>query len=81
MEDYIEILINELEEQWSGLLGREYFLQKARADRVAEVFLDTLTEKQHALFLVYEEQRNAAEAFRESCMTRQAFLLAREIFR
>lgn len=81
MEDYINILLRELEEQWCDLLGGKYYLQKARADRAAEAFLDTLTAGQHKLFLIYGEERNAAAAVRESCMTRQVFLLAREIFR
>lgn len=81
MEDYIDILFRELEEQWSDLLGGEYFLQKAREDYAEQALLDTLTEEQQKLFLIYEEQRNAASVFRESGMTRQAFLLAREIFR
>lgn len=81
MEDYIEILLNELEEQWSALLGEEYFLQKARENRAERALMDTLTEEQNELFLVCGEQRNIAAVFRESHMTRQAFLLAREIFR
>ena len=81
MEDYIEILLNELEEQWAALLGEEYFLQKARENHVTKEFLDTLTAEQNELFLIYEEQRNTSTILWESHMTRQAFLLAREIFR
>lgn len=81
MEDYISILLRELEDQWLECLGREYFLQKAQKDRAAKALLDTLTEEQRALFLVYEEQRNTAEVLREEGINRQVFLLAREIFR
>ncbi len=81
MEDYIEILLNEMGERWSEYLSREYYFQKDQEDRAMEALLETLTEEQRTLFLRYEEHRNAAGVFYNSCMTRQAFLLAREIFR
>ena len=42
---------------------------------------DSLTAGQRKLFLAYEEARNAAEGASEDAFARQAFLLAREVYR
>lgn len=81
MEDYIDILLNEMEEHWADFLGGAYFLQKARRDHAEQALLDSLSEAQTDLFLSYEEQQNAAVLLREEAMTRRAFLLAKEIYR
>ena len=41
----------------------------------------TFTEEQKKLFLVYEDARNACAGASEDAYARQAFLLAKEIFR
>lgn len=81
MENYIEILIGELGEHWTDILTGEYFLEKTREDHAEAALMKTLTKTQRDLFMIYEEHRNAAASLRESAMARQAFLMAREIFR
>lgn len=80
MEDYIAVLLDEMEEHWVDFMGGEYFLQKAREKEAEEALMDALSESQRDLFLSYEERQNAAAALREDAMTRRAFLLAREIY-
>ena len=41
----------------------------------------TLSEQQTKLLLTYEAEKNAAASISEDIFARQAFLLAREIFR
>ena len=81
MENYISILLTELKDHWVDFLGGEYFLQKARKNHAEERLRETLSESQTDLFLTYEEQQNAAAALREDAIARQAFLLAKEIYR
>ncbi len=81
MEDYIDILLTSFGEQWTDFLSGDYFLAKARLDNAEEALQKTLSESQIKLFLSYEEHRNAVAVYREACMTRQAFLLAKEIYR
>ena len=70
MDDYITVLLDEMEEHWSEFMNGPYFLEEARKKQAARALMDALTEAQTELFLAYEE-----------VMTRQAFLLAREMFR
>ena len=81
MEDYIQILLNAIDEHWVDFLGGEYFLQKARKEHAEQSLLETLSESQMDLFLAYEERQNATAVFREEALARQAFLLAKEIYR
>lgn len=78
MEDYITVLLEELEEHWVDFVDGAYFLEKARKERA---LMESLTESQMDLFLSYEERQNAAATLWEEAMVRRAFLLAREIFR
>lgn len=80
MEDYIDILLNEMEEHWADFLDGTYFLQRNREIHAERALRETLSKAQSELFLSYEEQRNAAEVLRERAITRRAFLLAREIY-
>ena len=81
MRDYIDVLLNELEEQWVTFLDGEYFLQKARSDHAEKALQETFSESQAELFIAYEEQHNAMAVIYEAAMARQAFLLAKEIYR
>ena len=81
MDDYIAVLLNEMEEHWSEFMNGSYFLEEARKKQAARALMDALTEAQTELFLAYEERQSALAVLREEVMTRQAFLLAREMFR
>ena len=52
--------------------------QEAQA---ADALCDTLSPEQRKLFLAYEAARNACASASEDAYARQAFLLAREIYR
>ncbi|MGI5987396.1 MAG: hypothetical protein ACOX7M_04580 [Dysosmobacter sp.] len=52
-----------------------------REAAAAEALTASLTGEQRALFLAFEESRNASAAAYQEALARQAFLLAREIFR
>ena len=69
--DYIKILLEALEEQISPSLGEPYY----------QALRETLSETQHKLFLAYEEHGNARSSIYQEILSRQAFLLAREIYR
>ena len=49
--------------------------------RRGEALRNTLSPEQRRLFLRYEEAHNALASVSEEIFARQAFLLAREIFR
>ena len=81
MQDYIDVLLCHLAERRQNALSGEYFSLQAREQQALNALLDSLTAGQRKLFLAYEEARNAAEGASEDAFARQAFLLAREIFR
>lgn len=84
MEDYITILLEALEECDREYLGGAYFAQSAQAMEAMEAMETlekTFSHEQKALFQDYEEKQNAADDTRGRALTRQAFLLAREIYR
>ena len=81
MENYIDILLASFEEQWVDFLSRDYYLERARLENAEEALWQTLSESQIELFLSYEGHRNAVAFHRETCTTRQAFLLAKELYR
>lgn len=78
MEDYIEILLEALEEHDREYPGGEYFAQSGQA---METLDKTFSREQKKLFQDYEEKQNAADSTGRMALARQAFLLAREIFR
>ena len=80
-KDYIAILIDHLNEQRLSCAGKEYFLSRKREGMALEALSATLNEEQHTLLLRYEAEKNAAASVSEEILARQAFLLAREIFR
>ena len=81
MDDYIAVLLDEMEEHWSDFMDGAYFLEEQQRKQAAQALIDTLSESQMDLFLSYEERQNAVAVLREESMTRQAFLLAREMYR
>ena len=81
MEDYLTVLLNDLEDQASAFLPGGYYLALHRESAAAEALTASLTKPQHALFLAFEDARNASAAAYQEALARQAFLLAREIYR
>lgn len=81
MRDYIDVLLDELSDSRLSVLGHEYFLQQQREYLATEALSDTLSEEQQKLFMSYEEEHNACAAMRMDSFARQAFLLAKEIYR
>lgn len=81
MEDYLTVLLNDLEDHASAFLPGGYYLALHRESAAAEALAATFTQEQHALFDVFEDARNASAAAYQEALARQAFLLAREIYR
>lgn len=81
MDDYITVLLHDLEDHASAFLPSAYYMAIHREAAAAEVLAAALTEEQRALFDAFEEQRNASAAAYQEALARQAFLLAREIYR
>nr|WP_326127622.1 hypothetical protein [uncultured Oscillibacter sp.] len=81
MEDYIEILLEALEEHDREYLGGEYFAQSGQAMEAMETLDKTFSREQKKLFQDYEEKQNAVDSTGRMALARQAFLLAKEIYR
>ena len=81
MEDYIQILLDYLTERREASLGWNHRLQSDRVLQAMEALEETLTDSQKKLFAAYEDTRDEADAAGEMALARQAFLLAREIYR
>ena len=81
MQDYIDILLSHLSSARQNALPAESFPLQVREQQALNALLDSLTAGQRKLFLAYEEARNAAEGASEDAFARQAFLLAREVYR
>ena len=81
MEDYINVLLETLEEHDREYLGWEYFAQTEQAMEAMETLDKTFSREQRELFQDYEEKQNAADDMRGRALTRQIFLLAKEIYR
>ena len=81
MQDYIDVLLCHLSSARQSSLPGEYFPLQVREQQALNALLDSLTAGQRKLFLAYEDARNAAEGASEDAFARQAFLLAREIYR
>ena len=81
MEDYIEILLEALEEHDREYLGWEYFVQSKRAMEAMETLSQTFSREQRKLFQDYEEEQTALDATGRMALARQTFLLAKEIYR
>ena len=81
MQDYIDVLLCHLADTRQNALPGEAFPLQVREQQTLNALLDSLTAGQRKLFLAYEEARNAAEGASEDAFARQAFLLAREVYR
>ena len=81
MQDYIDVLLCHLADTRQNALPGESFPLQVREQQTLNALLDSLTAGQRKLFLAYEEARNAAEGASEDDFARQAFLLAREVYR
>ena len=81
MQDYIDVLLCHLADARQNALPGESFPLQVREQQTLNALLDSLTAGQRKLFLAYEEARNAAEGASEDAFVRQAFLLAREVYR
>ena len=81
MQDYIDVLLCHLSSARQSSLPGESFPLQVREQQALNALLDSLTACQRKLFLAYEEARNAAEGASEDAFARQAFLLAREVYR
>lgn len=78
--DYITVLLHDLEDRAQDFLSGDYHAAIRREAAAAEALTASLTGEQRALFLAFEEARNASAAYQEA-LARQAFLLAREMYR
>ena len=81
MQDYIDVLLCHLADTRQNALPGEYFPLQAREYQTLDALTASFTADQRKLFLAYEEARNAAEGASEDAFARQAFLLAREVYR
>ena len=81
MKDYINVLLDTLEEHDRDYLGWEYFIQSERAMEAMETLELTFSHEQKELFRDYEEKQTAANNTRGKALNRQIFLLAKEIYR
>lgn len=81
MDDYITVLLHDLEDRAQDFLPGDYHGAICREAAAAEALTASLTGEQHALFLAFEESRNASATAYQEALARQAFLLAREIYR
>lgn len=81
MEDYIDVLLKALDEHSQEHLGLEYFIQSKEAMQAMKNLAETLSSEQERLFRDYEEKQGKADAASGMALARQAFLLAREIYR
>ena len=81
MDDYITVLLHDLEDRAQDFLPGDYHGAIRREAAAAEALAASLTKPQHVLFLAFEEARNASAAAYQEALARQAFLLAREMYR
>ena len=83
MQDYIDVLLCHLADARQNALPGEYFPLQAREYQTLDALTASFTadQRQRKLFLAYEEARNAAASVSEDAFARQAFLLAREVYR
>ena len=81
MQDYIDVLLCHLADTRQNALPGEYFPLQAREYQTLAALTAPFTADHRKQFLAYEEARNAAASVREDAFARQAFLLAREVYR
>ena len=81
MKDYINVLLETLEERDREYLGWEYFVQSERAMEAMETLEKTFSREQRELFRDYEDKQSTLENTGRMALARRAFLLAKEIYR
>ena len=81
MEGYIKILLEALEEHDREYLGWKYFVQSDQVMEAMETLDKTFSHEQRKLFQDYEDKQTALDATGRMALARQAFLLAKEIYR
>lgn len=81
MDDYITILLNDLEDHAKDFLPGGYYAAMSREAAAAEALEATFTPEQQRLFDEFAERRNDSACRYQDALARQAFLLGREIFR
>ena len=68
--------------QWLDRLGgRDYFLSLHQSAEALDALSDTFTPRQQALFRAYEDARSESQSAYQDAYARQAFLLARAVYR
>ncbi len=82
MEDFITALLDDLSERrtLSDASG-EYVRRLQQEESACRALSATFTQEQEKLFFAYDNARNAAASLSEWEFARNAFLLAREIYR
>lgn len=81
MDDYIDLLLADLGDHSAAWTDGAYYVQRSRERQAQSALWETLSPPQQSLFLEYEEERNASASLHADALARQAFLLARRIFR
>ena len=81
MDDYITVLLEILEEEMYTHLGDDYFLPLHSSGEALDALSATFTPRQQELFRAYEDAWSDLESAYQDALARQAFLLARAIFR
>ena len=82
MEDFITVLLDDLSEHRMLSDASGEYVRRLQQEEAAYCALSaTFTQEQKKLFLAYDDARNAAASLSESEFARNAFLLAREIYR
>ena len=81
MQDYIDILLTAVEGNLFSHLGKDYFLSLRQEEAAWNSLRATLSEEQAALLDAYQDIRNSTAIAYGDAYARQAFLLAREIYR
>ena len=81
MKDYINVLLETLEERDREYLGWEYFVQSERAMEAMETLEKTFSREQRERFRDYEDKQSTLDNTGRMALARRAFLLAKEIYR
>ena len=81
MRDYIDILLEALEERDREYLRWEYFMQSERAMEAMKALEKTFSHEQKELFQDYEVKQTALDDTARMTFARRAFLLAKEFYR
>ena len=81
MKDYINVLLETLEERDREYLGWGYFVQSERAMEAMETLEKTFSREQRELFRDYEDKQSTLDNTGRMALARRAFLLAKEIYR